>query len=244
MAVNALAKGEKEMTLHAPEVGVMGIIERLASDPNFDTAKLEKLIELHERTQRNAARAEFYQAYSEMQAEIQAVVKRGNSDKGSYLKDEDIQAAARPVMQKHGFMLMFATDFPESKLRVTGKLAHRSGHVETSEFISVADTSGSKNAIQALGSAQSYGKRYTAIALLNITGTDASDDNGAAADRTVVDPEGFMEWWDKIDKAAEKGMASLREAWDKSPDGFRRHTVTHYRQQHEARKARAAKAAK
>lgn len=43
-----------------------------------------------------------------------------------------------------------------------------------------ADTSGSKNAVQAFGSSTSYGKRYVLCALLNIT-TRGQDDNGQTA---------------------------------------------------------------
>src|SRR6185295_6009416 len=50
------------------------------------------------------------------------------------------------------------------------------GHERTSEFLADADTSGSKNAIQARGSAVSYGHRYTTKDLLNITTREAADD--------------------------------------------------------------------
>ena len=39
-----------------------------------------------------------------------------------------------------------------------------------------ADTSGSKNVVQAIGSSVSYGKRYTMQALLNITSGGEDDD--------------------------------------------------------------------
>jgi len=241
---HALTKPVQDMKLQPAADGVMGIIERLASDPNFDTAKLEKLIELHERTQANAARAEFFDAFARMQGDIPAIERRGRGDKGArYALDEDIQAALRPILQKHGFMLSFAVDFPDGKLRVTGKLAHRDGHVETSEFVSAADTSGSKNAIQALGSAQTYGKRYTTIALLNITGTDEhADDDGAATGRAkVVDPDGFADWMADLDLVAEDGLPALTKAWKASPDAFRKHCFKHYAREHEQRKAKASR---
>lgn len=237
-----------EMQLQPRAEGVMGIIERLASDPNFDTAKLEKLIELHERTQANAARAEFFAAFAEMQAEIPAIERKGRGDKGArYAKDEDIQAALRPILQRHGFMLSFATAFSgDGKVSITGKLAHRAGHVETSEFVSAADTSGSKNAIQALGSTQTYGKRYTTIALLNITGTDEHlDDDGAATGRAqVTDPDGFESWSLDLDLVADGGLDALTAAWKQSPDAYRKHTLKHYSREHEQRKAKAARASK
>lgn len=237
-----------EMSLQPASVGVMGIIERLASNPDFDTAKLEKLIELHERTQANAARAEFFAAFAEMQAEIPAIERKGRGDKGArYAKDEDIQAALRPILQRHGFMLSFATSFVDGgKVSIVGKLAHRAGHVETSEFVSAADTSGSKNAIQALGSTQTYGKRYTTIALLNITGTDEhADDDGAATGRSkVTDPAGFEGQFTDLEIVSEDGTAALNAAWKKLPEPFRQHVFQHYRREWEAMKAKAARVTK
>lgn len=248
MTATALAKGEKQMTLAEPHVGVMGIIERLASDPNFDTAKLEKLIELHERTQANMARAEFFAAFAEMQAEIPAIERKGRGDKGArYAKDEDIQAVLRPILQRHGFMLSFATSFLDGgKMSILGKLAHKAGHVETSEFVSAADTSGSKNAIQALGSTQTYGKRYTTIALLNLTGTDEHvDDDGAATGRSQVkDPDGFEAQFTDLEIVAEDGTLALNAAWKKLPESFRTHVFKHYRREWEAMKSKAARATK
>lgn len=234
-----------DMQMQRRPEGVMGIIERLASDPNFDTAKLEKLIELHERTAANAARAEFFEAFSIMQGEIPAIERKGRGDKGArYAKNEDIQRVLRPILQKHGFMLSFATMFADGKVTVTGKLGHKAGHVETAEFTSAADTSGSKNAIQALGSTQSYGQRYTTIALVNITGTDEADDDGGATGRGAIqDPDGFDEWVCDLDVASENGVGALKVAWDASKDAYRRHMVKHYRDGHEARKRRAAKVA-
>ena len=66
-------------------------------------------------------------------------------------------------------------------------------------MVLVHDSTGSKNAVQAVGSSTSYGKRYTAMALLNIT-TGGEDDDGTAAgapetlnDEQLADLQGKME---------------------------------------------------
>ena len=48
------------------------------------------------------------------------------------------------------------------------------------------DSTGSKNTVQSIGSSTSYGKRYTAAALLNLTARGEDDD--AAAGGGTVDP--------------------------------------------------------
>ncbi|MNE66080.1 ERF superfamily protein [compost metagenome] len=59
-------------------------------------------------------------------------------------------------------------------------LSHRDGHRETTSILLPADATGSKNAVQAVASSVSYGKRYTAGALLNFT-TTGEDDDGQGA---------------------------------------------------------------
>jgi hypothetical protein len=128
-----------------------------------------------------------------MQAEIPTIAERGKTDKTTYATLEDIIAAVRPVLHKHGFALSHETDWPDPKtVKVIGILQHKDGHSRRSVFLSAADTTGSKNAIQALGSAMSYGRRYTSMDLLNIT-TRALDDDGGATGKPAP-PEGYAEW--------------------------------------------------
>ena len=61
-----------------------------------------------------------------------------------------------------------------------GVLPPREGHSEETTMPLPLDTSGSKNAVQAVGSSTSYGKRYTAAALLNLTSRGEDDDGKAS----------------------------------------------------------------
>jgi len=76
---------------------------------------------------------------------------------------------------------------------VTATLSHSTGHDVTTSMSGGADTSGSKNAIQALGSSVSYLKRYTASALLNLT-SHGSDDDGYASS----DSDAMAQWRERI----------------------------------------------
>jgi hypothetical protein len=207
--------------------GLLAMIERLAVNPQVDIARVERLIEMKERVIAHQARAEYFAAFSVMQGEIPAIRQRGRGDKNAhYATNEDIQAVIRPILSRHGFMLSFRTEFLENKVKVIGVLAHRAGHLETAEFVSAADMSGSKNAIQALGSTQSYGQRYTTKALLNITGTDDTSDDDGAATAGPPDPAGFDDWWLDLQAVAESGRDALRKTWDVSPLAFRKHLTS------------------
>jgi hypothetical protein len=63
---------------------------------------------------------------------------------------------------------------------VTGVLRHRGGHREEGELELPPDLTGGKNAVQAVGSALSYGQRYVARMLLSLTSRGGDDDAGSS----------------------------------------------------------------
>lgn len=171
---------------HPPQANVVGatsvlqVIERAAMDPSMDVDKLERLMGLYERMNASNAKAEYAAALASMQAEFRPIAERGKSNNSAYALWEDINEQIRPTLAKHGFSLTFRTGRDGHNITVTGVLAHRSGHSEETTMALPADDSGKKSAVQQIGSSTSYGKRYVAIALLNLT-TGGEDDDGRAA---------------------------------------------------------------
>lgn len=167
------------------DTSIMAVISRAASDPTCDIDKLERLMAMHERMQARDAEAEFNAAMAAMQSDIPSIAERGaivvNGQKRSdYATFEDINDVIKPIMQAHGFAITFKVEHSSGGLSVTGILMHRAGHRESTTMLLPLDTSGSKNAVQAVGSSTSYGKRYVMSALLNLT-TRGEDDDGHAA---------------------------------------------------------------
>ena len=167
---------------------------QLARDPSVDVAKLERLIAMQERVLALQAKAAFTGAFVPMQADLPEIDEQGQIlDRGGHVQSryacyEDIQKVVKPILVRHGFALDFRTEFLGDNgtlIKTIGMLTHRAGHTKTSEFVSVADPSGSKNAIQGIGSTRSYGRRYTTLDLLNITSRAPvdRDDDGQAAGR-------------------------------------------------------------
>jgi len=206
----------------------MAMLGRLSERPDVDVEKLERLIQLGERMQTHKARAEFYTAFAEMGDELPTVIERGIGHNAiTYATNADIQDAVKPVLKRHGFMLSFRTAFADDgQCKITGVLAHRGGHSEQTEFVAKPDTSGSKNAIQAIGSTLQYGYRYTTRALLNIA-TRAEDDDGDAAGGRPDPPEGYEQWQQDFEAAAEKGMAPLLDVWQRGVEEFRHYAATY-----------------
>lgn len=172
-------------TVVSGSAAIIQVIERAAMNPAVDIDKMERLLQMQERIMEREAKAAFDEAFAAMQPELPIIEEHGGikdrSDKvqSTYALWEDINEAIKPVLAKYGFGISFRTGAKDGKILVTGVLAHRLGHREETSMELPSDTSGSKNAVQAVGSSTSYGKRYTAQALLNLTSRGEDDDGKA-----------------------------------------------------------------
>ncbi len=166
---------------------LMDVIQRAAVDPKTDVDKLERLLAMYERIKAREAKSAYTEALTAAQQEIPVIAERGGiknnagAVQSTYALWEDINDVIKPILARHGFALSFRTGNTDGKILVTGILSHKDGHSEETTITLPADTSGSKNAVQAVGSSTSYGKRYTAQALLNMTSRGEDDDGRKAA---------------------------------------------------------------
>ncbi|RVI91797.1 ERF family protein [Sinorhizobium meliloti] len=163
---------------------IIQVIERAAMNPNVDIDKMERLLQMQERIMERQAKASYMAALAEMQPDLPEIPENGKGHGNiKYALWEDINELIKPVLGEHGFSLSFRTGQADGKIIVTGVLSHRDGHSEETTMHLPTDTSGSKNAVQAVGSSTSYGKRYTAQALLNLTSRGDDDDGKAAGSK-------------------------------------------------------------
>lgn len=212
--------GTKEVALVAadPQMQMLQMMERLATNDKVDVVKMQALIDMQKDVMQVNARAAFNTAFARLQAEIPTVIEKGKGDKGmSYARLEDIVETVRPVLQRHGFSLSHQTEWPDKgTIKVIGILTHEQGHERRSEFVASADQSGSKNAIQALGSSNSYGRRYTTKDLLNIVTKEEDDDGKKAVAPKVEEPDGFENWYDDMDALVQGGCTwkQFAAAWN------------------------------
>jgi len=189
----------------ASEAGsIMAVIARAASDPNVNVEKIERLAALYERIKAAEAKTAYMAALSAMQPDLPVIERKGKitirakvdgertgavQQATAYALWEDINEAISPVLKTHGFALSFRTGTAiDGKLTVTGILSHRGGHQEETTLSLMHDSTGSKNSVQAIGSSLSYGKRYTAGALLNIT-SRGEDDDGLSGGASYITDE-------------------------------------------------------
>jgi hypothetical protein len=187
--------GPFEVVPRSEERTLLDIIARAASDPQTDVDKLERLMALHERHKTREAEMAYAAALSEMQPLLPEIEEQGEIlDKqgevqSTYAKWEDVQRAIKPILAAHGFSLNFEVAREEGQIAVTAILHHRAGHSQRTTLPLPLDTSGNKNTVQAYGSSTSYGMRYTARALLNLTSRGADDDGVAGGTKLISEGE-------------------------------------------------------
>jgi hypothetical protein len=148
------------------------------------------LLASFEQLKAREAEAQFSAALSRMQPklpvidELGAILGPDGEPVATYATWEDTVEAIRPILARFGFSLSFR---PGQSVRgnptVTGVLRHRGGHKEEGELELPPDLTGGKNAVQAVGSALSYGQRYVARMLLSLT-SRGGDDDGASSERS------------------------------------------------------------
>lgn len=164
----------------------MDLIER-ATSAGATPETLEKLMALQERYEANAARKAFDTAIAEAKAEIPPIVRNATGHNSK--KYVDFAAIARvvdPILSRHGLSYRFRSE-QGATINVTCILSHRDGHSEQTTLSGPADTSGNKNAVQAIGSTLTYLQRYSLVQALGLAA--AHDDDGKAGGTTLISQE-------------------------------------------------------
>lgn len=121
----------------------------------------------------------------EAQRAMPALKRTGENThfKSTYVTLDTLLATVRPVLSKHGIILLQSTeDADDAGMTVTTRLLHASGQwVESGIRLPLAAPSP-----QAAGSASSYGRRYSLEAILGLTGTEDDDGNTAEVHQVNV----------------------------------------------------------
>lgn len=194
---NAAASAKVDAFARSGDSGViLRMIDKLAAKPDVDLMRVEQMFDLYERAQAHEARLQFDASLSDMQPNLPVIEARGriknNAGKtqSNYARWEDCVEKINPIVSRYGFALSFNTTNVESnQVTVTCTLSHQSGHRESTSLTLPFDSSGSKNTVQSIGSSLSYGKRYTAFALLNIVSRGEDDDGLSAGSNRISDEQ-------------------------------------------------------
>lgn len=190
---NVLAEAPK-MPVIDNQSPLITMIERIACNPDADMDKLERLLVMQKEVMADEAEKSYLRALSKAQGEFPAIEKNGKiirKRKGTeivigeteYSKYEDIMSECRPVLAAHGLSIQVVplTDYTKQMGGARLTIAHECGHSISEDLMVPFDLVG-KNAAQAVGSSQSYAKRYLLKGRLNIIDkSDTSDDDGVSS---------------------------------------------------------------
>jgi hypothetical protein len=176
----------------ATQPTVIEVIQALAVDERVNVEKLAALMGLQERAEAREAERQFNIDLAAAMAEMPTIRKNAVKDMGTkgsipYANYEQLDRIIRPIEQKYGFCRVFSTaplDKPGTLM--TLKLLHKGGHAITSTRYQPPDPGPGRNETQAIGSADSYARRYLTLAIWNIV-TVGADDDGVRASAITQD---------------------------------------------------------
>jgi len=154
------------------------------TNEGMDVDKLKELLELQERWDATQARKAYVQAMADFKANPPEILK----DKTVSYKEvrynhaslNNVTSRINKALSEHGLTASWVTSQDNGGVKVTCQITHVQGHSESTSLVAPPDSSGSKNAIQAIGSTVTYLQRYTLLALTGLA-THDQDDDGAGA---------------------------------------------------------------
>jgi len=165
---------------------------RMAVSGGADLEKLEKLLQLQERYETNEARKAYHKAMAEFKANPPEIKKDkkvsfGNT-KYNHASLYNVVEKITKELSKYGLSVSWQTH-QNGSIGVTCRITHVLGHSQETTLQAPADTSGSKNAIQAIGSTISYLQRYSLLSVLGLAAHDMDDDGAKAEDLPITDQQ-------------------------------------------------------
>ena len=183
--MNGRTKMENEIVKQAPTDLINSAIQKGA-----DLEQIEKLLELQFKWEANEARKAYNKAMAEFKSnppKIDKDKKVGYStSKGkvgySHASLYNVVDKITAELSKHGLSASWRTE-QNGQIKVTCRISHSMGHYEETSLSADADTSGSKNAIQAVGSTITYLERYSLLAITGLATEDQDNDGNLPSDK-------------------------------------------------------------
>ena len=189
---------------------VLALINRVALDACADVEKLDRVMALYERLKAKEAELQHNAAKGRILKRLAGIkivknrpalyeTKNGNPQNGTceafkYAPLEEIDKHLRPLLAEEQMDLSYSDEPLEcGGIVIRGRLKHLpSGHYEDSYMPAPLDTTGGKSKVQAVGSTNSFLRRYVLCNIFNIVVVGDDDDgNGGTVDeaqtQTILD---------------------------------------------------------
>lgn len=169
---------------------------QIALSKDLPIEKLEKMLELKERHEKNEARKAYHKAMAEFKKNPPEIEKDKHvyyeSSKGATSYNHaslgNVTTKINSALGEHGLSASWKTEQIDGVIKVTCIITHELGYSESTSLSSQSDTSGGKNNIQGIGSAVSYLQRYTILALTGLA-TKEQDNDGMTSEIEYISEE-------------------------------------------------------
>jgi hypothetical protein len=172
---------------------LLALIERLALDPRADVEKLEHVMTMYERLKTKEAELAYNAAKARILKKLAGIkivknrsalyeIEKGKPQRGTYeafkyAPLEEIDKHLRPLLAEEDMDLSYSDEPLEGGILIRGRLKHLpGGHYEDSFMPAPLDTTDGKSNVQAVGSTNSFLRRYVACNIFNIVVVGDDDD--------------------------------------------------------------------
>lgn len=162
------------------------MLERIAALGNIEV--LERFLAARKSEQERAARIAFEVAFVKMHSEFPTIPKSRKSHTGKYAAIEDIQKAINPIVKKYGFAYWWESEKIEGGILEYIVISYNGYSKRSPCYIPFVPTNNATNPAQAIGSMQSYGRRYSLIDGFGLTTTGDDDDGNMGAIDKEAEP--------------------------------------------------------
>lgn len=186
VAVERFSRAEERggAVIQAGATSLLAAITQVASNPQADIEKMERLFAMHQKMVAQEAEAAFNAAMARAQANIVPVVNNAeNSQTNSrYAKLAAINKAITPIYTAEGLSISFGTGDAKTAgdIRIIAIVSHAQGHSRQYHIDLPLDNVGTKGTVnktgvQATGSTNAYGRRYLVLMIFNVSTEDDND---------------------------------------------------------------------
>lgn len=184
-----------------PETALMALnpqsLLAAAIDKGASIETMERLVALAKDMEAWTARRAFHEALAQFRLKCPAIKKdatariatSGGGYSYSYATLPTILDAINPVLGELGLAVSWESKHDASGVAVSCLVSHRLGHREASGFVFMpyARDGGRMNPAQAVGSALTYARRYSLLAILGLAPED--DDDAQGTDQRADPPK-------------------------------------------------------
>lgn len=177
--------GNKDIA-ETESTSIIQVIEKVATNPDVDVDKMEKLLQMQERILDRNAETAFAAAMTNVQSLLPTVLQNADNPQthSRYSNYEIISRTIKPIYTKEGFSLTFSEgeSSKENYIRINAIIRHNQGHKESHYLDMPLDSAGIKGNVNktpthATGSTYSYGRRYLTCMIFDVATGDDVDGN-------------------------------------------------------------------